>query len=113
MSAESEFIATLQHRLAITRRSLGDAQEMIDSLAERLSSGSICEFAASNPSVAEYCRHWESRAEAAEARLRELASAEPVAWQSSAHPELIARYSACALPSWHPLIRRPSMEKES
>lgn len=43
-------------------------------------------------------------------KLRELANAEPVAWQSSDRPELVVAYQACALPSWRALIPRPSME---
>jgi|GEM_PF-2915601 len=47
------------------------------------------------------------RALAAEARLRELASAEPVAWQSDRHWDFVARQRLDQ--SWHPLIRRPEM----
>lgn len=47
------------------------------------------------------------RAEAAEARLRELASEEPVAWQSDTAYELTCFKKLGA--SWLPLIRRPEM----
>lgn len=78
---------------------------------ERLSSGSICELAASNPSVAEYCRHWESRAEAAEARYKELCEAEPVAIVDR---EAVGRvFWLSIIPDGTLLIRRPSMEKNN
>lgn len=45
---------------------LADALEAERAEVERLTKGSICEVAATNPSVMEYMRHWEGRAEKAE-----------------------------------------------
>jgi len=44
---------------------------------ERLKTCGITELAAVNPSVADYCKHWEARAERAEAELAKYLSACP------------------------------------
>lgn len=48
---------------------LTDALEVERAEVERLTKGSICEVAATNPSVMEYMSHWEGRAEKAETKL--------------------------------------------
>ena len=57
---------------------LTDALDEIERLTaeiDRLSKGSICEVAATNPSVMEYMRHWEGRAEKAETERDALVAA--------------------------------------
>ncbi len=54
-----------------------------------------------------------ARAEAAEARLRELASAPPAAWQTPAAPTVIYAHDKGRAfgPEWKALIHRPEMPK--
>lgn len=53
----------------VPRRVAQDEIARLTAEVERLTKGSICEVAATNPSVMEYMRHWEGRAEKAETEL--------------------------------------------
>ena len=59
----------------VPRRVAQDEIARLTAEVERLTKGSICEVAATNPSVMEYMRHWEGRAEKAETERATLADA--------------------------------------
>lgn len=71
-SANLEFARTLERELAATERLRFGAdadRRRLRAEVERLKTCGITELAAINPSVADYCKHWEARAEKAEAAL--------------------------------------------
>ncbi len=79
---------------------------------ERLTHALAAQVAATNGASA-YAVEQTHRAEAAEARLRQLASAEPVAWAYKMEGDLQWQYTPnqqIAIGLVVPLIRRPSME---
>ena len=54
-------------------------------------SSSIAEIAARNPSVMEYMKHWEARAEAAEAKLAEVLGGQPYTYYGKDGKPVLAR----------------------
>jgi len=60
-----DVVCGLRNRLATER-------DQLRAEVERLKTCGIVEIAASNPSVLDYCKHWEARAERAEAELHAL-----------------------------------------
>ena len=63
----ADFARTLERELATER-------DQLRAEVERLKTCGIVELAAINSSVLEYCKHWEARAERAEAEVERLSS---------------------------------------
>jgi len=58
--------------LCATNEGLAKERDKLRAEVERLKTCGIVEIAASNPSVLDYCKHWEARAQRAEAEVERL-----------------------------------------
>lgn len=114
-ASPEEFIATLQHRLAITKRSLAEAQQTIDTLAGTLQAERDARTAATGPIPDDVCdpQYTLGWHHGRKALMRELASAEPVAWLTDREAMYFDREDARRDSDGfiEALIRRPEMMK--
>ena len=66
------FIESIPNEVELVIAELRARAERAEAEVERLKTCGITELAAVNPSVLDYCKHWEARAQRAEAFLRTL-----------------------------------------